>query len=406
MSILLSSIFATAEETITIDDNEKGWVNNEIRFNGVDWLNNSVYTTPAETQAYDVDGDSFSLAWNYSLNAAVNGNEYDYIEKNLEEPVIGGTFSMSVWIREGGGTDPNGYKFEILGFEPNGTEHKLTATETLSVSGTTPASGNDSGWHLVNANLPVNKKIIRIGIKMFNGNAKSTNWGVVNIDGIKFTNTVKAEYIRIGENDWTPVQRTTETPTVSNGTIQYYYEGDGVLVLSGGVTPDLDYLKTIAMEKTLQSAIKNGYLEYKVYLDAFNSSLNGSSHTKTTAACYDANGNKYELNGETRIKYSAFLAGGTVYAGYNQFRAKLPDDIEITKIEIFINWYENGGMGALPYYIDDIKVVGNDVAVVAPETEPETENNNPETSDELLSLVFVAVIAIAMVVFKKKKEYV
>ena len=34
-------------------------------------------------------------------------------------------------------------------------------------------------------------------------------------------------------------------------------------------------------------------------------------------------------------------------------------------------------MGALPYYIDDIKVVENDIIVPKPETEPETDIENP-----------------------------
>ena len=401
--ILVTNVFAAG---VTVEDNEMGWVNNEIRFNDVDWLNNSVYTAAGETEPYDIDGDSFSLAWNYSLNALVNSKEYDYIEKNLVEPVIGGTFSMSVWIRNNQGVDSDGYKFEVVAFEPNGTEHVLTKTDTLSVSGDKPSSPEDENWHKVSASLPSDKKIIKLGIKMFNGKESKTCWGVINIDGIKITDTQIGEYVRIEETNWIPTERETETPTVVNGTVGYYYEGNEVIVLSGGVTPDLEYLKSIAMSKTLDEPIKNGFLEYKVYMDAFNSSLDNSSHTRTVCYVYDADNNVYKLEGETRIKYGAFLGGGTVYGGWNQFRAELPKDVEVAKIEIAIEWYENGGMGALPYYIDDIKFMTNDVPQVD-EGDTEDESENPPTGDvaPYLALVVISMAFVSVIGFKKRYGY-
>ncbi len=397
MLMTFASVEALSADIVNIEDNEKGWVNDEIRFNGTDWLNNSVYTIQAETAPYDIDGDSFSLAWNYSMNAAVNSKQYDYIEKNLEKPLTGGNFSMSLWIRSGAGTDANGYKVEIIAYEPNGTAHSIKTSNALSVSGSAPADKQDNGWHNISAELPANKKIIKMGIKLHNGNSIATAWGILNIDNIQFTNTQIAQFTRIDETGWLTVERTSESPTVANGTLQYYYEGSEVIVISGGLTPDLEYLKSISMAKTLDSAIKGGFIEYKVYVDAFNSSLNGSSHTKTKMLAYDASGNKYDLNAETRLKYGAFLSGGMIFGGWNQFRAELPADVDVTKIEIQLFWYENGGMGSVPYYVDDIKVMDNDIP------QPETTEPNPQTGNTQLIFVLFMTILVAGVIVKRKE---
>ena len=45
----------------TVSDDEKGWVNDEIRYSNAEKtiLNNSVFVTEAETKPYDKDGDNF-----------------------------------------------------------------------------------------------------------------------------------------------------------------------------------------------------------------------------------------------------------------------------------------------------------------------------------------------------------
>ncbi|MHB8964170.1 MAG: hypothetical protein ACYC5K_13570, partial [Saccharofermentanales bacterium] len=370
---------ATPVPEPSIEDNEQGWVNTDIRFNGTDWLNNSIFLAAGETAGYDADGDGFSVAWNYSMYAAVNAGAYDFLVKNLEEPVVGGTFEFYFWVRDAGGVDANGLKIEAIAYEADGTAYSLGTSGAVSPKLGTPSGAGDTNWFVYSNNMPADKKIVKMELRLYNGAGAATVWGVVNIDKISFKNTTTGSYDRISELGWTPVARTSETPTVANGSLAYSHEGDSVIVLSGGVTPDLEYLKTITMSKTLDTALTDGYLEYKVYMDAFNSSINSASHTKTRAVAYDSAGTAYDLGASDGIiRYGAWMGGSLVYGGWNQYRALLPAGVAITRIEISIFWFENGGMGGLPYFIDDIKVVENDIEAVPTATPEPTAAVTPD----------------------------
>ncbi|MHB1455120.1 MAG: hypothetical protein ACYCYM_14360, partial [Saccharofermentanales bacterium] len=132
--------------SVTIEDNEQGWVNTDIRFNGTDWLNNSIFLAAGETAGYDADGDGFSVAWNYSMYAAVNAGTYDFLVKNLEEPVVGGAFEFYFWVRDAGGVDANGLKIEAIAYEADGTAYSLGTSGAVSPKLGTPAGVDDTNW--------------------------------------------------------------------------------------------------------------------------------------------------------------------------------------------------------------------------------------------------------------------
>ena len=128
-SLLLTGqvLGASGAAAATIEDNERGWANEDIRFANEEKtvLHNSVFLSEAETKTYDRDGDNFSLAWNYAIKGAVNPDAADTLVKNLTEPVVGGTLSFAVWVRTGAGITGAGLKIEAVAYEADGTAHAL-----------------------------------------------------------------------------------------------------------------------------------------------------------------------------------------------------------------------------------------------------------------------------------------
>lgn len=74
---------------------------------------------------------------------------------------------------------------------------------------------------------------------------------------------------------------------------------------------------------------------------------------------YDENGQPHDLGvSDSILRYGAFLGGGMVYGGWNQYRVALPAGISVSKIEVCVVWVEEyAGMGPMPFYFDDFKVL-------------------------------------------------
>ncbi len=391
-SLLLTGqvLGASGAAAATIEDNERGWANEDIRFANEEKtvLHNSVFLSEAETKTYDRDGDNFSLAWNYAIKGAVNPDAADTLVKNLTEPVVGGTLSFAVWVRTGAGITGAGLKIEAVAYEADGTAHALGQSEAMTPKAGAPTDSEDDGWYAYAKPLPAGKKIVKVELRLTNGGEEAAVWGMVNIDSIVFSNTVKGSYTRIAERGWQAVARESQSPTVAAGALGYSHEGDGVLVLSGAVTPDLEYLKSIGMSKTLDAAVSGDYLEYKVYLDTVNSSLPAKTnpHFKTKAIVYDENGQPHDLGvSDSILRYGAFLGGGMVYGGWNQYRVALPAGISVSKIEVCVVWVEEyAGMGPMPFYFDDFKVLTlKDEEPLPPSSEEESSVPSvPDSSEE------------------------
>lgn len=205
-----------------------------------------------------------------------------------------------------------------MAYEADGTAHALGQSEAMTPKAGAPTDSEDDGWYAYAKPLPAGKKIVKVELRLTNGGEEAAVWGMVNIDSIVFSNTVKGSYTRIAERGWQAVARESQSPTVAAGALGYSHEGDGVLVLSGAVTPDLEYLKSIGMSKTLDAAVSGDYLEYKVYLDTVNSSLPAKTnpHFKTKAIVYDENGQPHDLGvSDSILRYGAFWAAAWSTAG-------------------------------------------------------------------------------------------
>src|SRR5690606_3091452 len=148
----------------------------------------------------------------------------DFLVKNLEEPVTGGEFEFYFWVRNAYGNDVNGLKIEALAYEADGTEHSLGMSSTVSIKSGTPTGAEDAKWYIYSGTMPADKKITTMELRLVNGADIATAWGVVNIDKISFKNSSTADDVRISEEGWTAVARTSETPTVANGPLAYSSE--------------------------------------------------------------------------------------------------------------------------------------------------------------------------------------
>ena len=218
-----------------------------------------------------------------------------------------------------------GLKLEAIAYEADGTSYQLGVSNAMSPKAGTPTSAHDANWYTYSKALPEGKKIVKIGLRLTNGGQNATVWGMFNIDDIVFSNTVIGDYTRIDETGWTAVTRTSETPTVAvDQNLAYCHEGETTVVLSGGVTPDAEFLKSMGMSKTLATSITGGYLEYKVYMDAAHISKVNDPHYKTKAIVYDATGTAHDLGlSDSILRYSAWLGGGFIYGGWFQYRVAL-----------------------------------------------------------------------------------
>ncbi len=368
-----------AAQTVTVEDSELHWYNNEVRVRaaGATDVKDSarILRYNAEGQPHERiplhgedDNDEVAVQWMYALGAAgINEKDYDILYKDLATPVMGGEFAFKFWFRNAYGEEDQNSAFKIRGvaYEIDGTAHEL---DELALAGWSGDGQNEGcGWYSYSAALPADKVIHRVAVKIYRPAGSQANIGLDDwsvIDGVKFVNTVLVDdaVAFLGVDGWKASWTGEElAPTGVTGDAFGGEYGQKVMI-DGGFTyhPD-DYKPDQSISKELAAPAKGGYLSFKME-NKVNSTVPGQPQFQMFANVYDAAGTKYELGlqpqGEDYLPFSS--SGTQMYFGFTRYVAPLPADKEIVKVEIGMHLLtEDVGMGAnsAVFFATDIKLV-------------------------------------------------
>ena len=349
-----------------INDNEKGWY-------GLDSyeVNGSVLDTvrPNADTLYlsENDTDSNMFTWlNYINYPSVREEKDMIVYKDLENPLIGGSFSFDFW--NANSFAENSFGLEAIAYDKDANAYSLGKLyDGLGM----PWSGDSSyftdsntyggwakGWVHYERALPPDVTVVKMGIRYYvidypKGldsvpNAGSPNINYSMIDGVSFDQSYKVPILRDNETGWDGAFfRRTETITAP----ELVFEGESSMLFRVDINTGGNLTNKASMSKRFENPLLGGYLSMKMYNSTPNSKFNIKVYL-------------LDINGETTeiplgyLRHSGTDPGNQIYNGWNNLQIPLPQGKSVSSVRLEFTDENNISRADIPIFIDDVKFVG------------------------------------------------